>query len=649
MPRRSPETLADYLVVAVCPTLIMLLVGSLCFFLVEVFYQGQYQMRLLFVMAMFVMAIVCVARISMEEGAGYAALFGLPLAIVVAIALMRFVNIQGPLAGISPLINLGLMALIWWSAHKLTWDCTLVDDSQDASGEGLLQHIGLVESPGAANGSRGSAGTSAASEPEATTVASAAEKPWWERFLEADRRPHAPGVWVVYYSLAALPLFGIGGWFIPASDAGVRTRAFLFLLVYVASGLTLLLATSFLGLRRYLRQRRLEMPIEMTATWVGLGLVLIAATLLVATLLPRPGGVYSVAQLPVIFDSPDHRANRYAVGPEGAKENPNHSSSSAAKPQEGQQGSQPGESGTKGKDAANDSKGGKTSGAKGDSGGKSGGSQSGGQQSGGQQSGGEKSGGDKSGGEKSSQGQQGQKSSAAGEQNAKGDSGQKSQQPAQNSNQPSNAGQDSSSQNQEQTAASSPQQPTENQPASPPPASTRSLTDFLPSGNWLGTLMRLLLWGLIIAGGIYLAWRYRAELAAAWRKLLEELRELFGRFGKKPTASAPAISEAPAPPRPFADFADPFLSGAAARMSWPELVRYTFHALEAWGRERRCPRSAGQTPHEFARSIGRADPAVARLVQALADCYGQLAYAPKQQGSVAKEPLRQLWQQMRGA
>ena len=52
------ETLADYLVVAICPALIMLLVGSLMYFLVEVFYQGEFKARLLWVMAMFVMAIV---------------------------------------------------------------------------------------------------------------------------------------------------------------------------------------------------------------------------------------------------------------------------------------------------------------------------------------------------------------------------------------------------------------------------------------------------------------------------------------------------------------------------------------------------------------------------------------------------------------
>jgi hypothetical protein len=39
-------TLADYIIIAISPALIMALVGSLVFFLLELFYQGQYQARL---------------------------------------------------------------------------------------------------------------------------------------------------------------------------------------------------------------------------------------------------------------------------------------------------------------------------------------------------------------------------------------------------------------------------------------------------------------------------------------------------------------------------------------------------------------------------------------------------------------------------
>ena len=105
------------------------------------------------------------------------------------------------------------------------------------------------------------------------------QKTWWKRYVSRrDKPPHSPGKWVVYFSLAALPLFGFGQWFIPADDGESRQYAFQLLMVYVASGLGLLLTTSFLGLRRYLRQRRLEMPNEMTVVWLGAGAILVVGT-----------------------------------------------------------------------------------------------------------------------------------------------------------------------------------------------------------------------------------------------------------------------------------------------------------------------------------------------------------------------------------
>jgi hypothetical protein len=68
--------------------------------------------------------------------------------------------------------------------------------------------------------------------------------------------------------------------------------------IFVASSLALLLSTSFLGMRRYLRRRRLEMPLEMTGNWLAIGGIMIVATLVVCLLLPRPGAEVSVSQLP---------------------------------------------------------------------------------------------------------------------------------------------------------------------------------------------------------------------------------------------------------------------------------------------------------------------------------------------------------------
>src|SRR5262245_18480073 len=85
MARRPPETPADYLVVAVCPTLIGLLIGSLMWFLVKVFLNGEFVA--LWVMSFFVLGIVAVSRMAMEEGYIRASLFGAALALALGIVL----------------------------------------------------------------------------------------------------------------------------------------------------------------------------------------------------------------------------------------------------------------------------------------------------------------------------------------------------------------------------------------------------------------------------------------------------------------------------------------------------------------------------------------------------------------------------------
>jgi hypothetical protein len=680
MSRRTPETLADYLVVAIAPALIMLLVGSLVFFLIELLHQGEFRLRLMFVMAMFVLGAVCIARISMVEGQAYASMYAAPLGVLVGIAVARFVPIN-------PAISWGLMALVWWATHKLVWDSTLIDDTRDASGAGLLQQMGIdPDAPPAADSASPAAASPAtpnSAAPEATTNAEAALAAWWESWVKPDTRPHTPGVWVVYFSLAALPLFGIGGLFLPAGDLETKRRCFWLLVIYVASGLLLLLATSFLGLRKYLRQRRLEMPLEMAASWVGVGVALVAATLVVASLLPRPSPEYSLAHL-VDLESLDLQASRLAFGPEGAKEDPNQPSSSAADRQEGQQADRAGGEQTDSESQDSQSDKGQSSQNQ-SSQNQSGDSQQGSSQSGssktsqsqeqsssnqsqsnqsqsnqadsqqsGDQRGESKSGngepqqssGDSSGkandpeprGQEAGQNEPSRSSDADKRSPAKSNDGRSS-----TKSEPTNEPQNNEPQRNEPKRSESP-------PRSPSPARQPQLAQQLQ--GWfgsLGGLVKFLFYAaLAIAVGI-LAWRYRAELAAAWKKLLAELAELWNRwFGgpRKAALADEAIGPSAPPPRPFAAFADPFASGAAARMSPAEVVRYTFQALEAWGRENGCPREAEQTAHEFAAAIGQLDHTLAREAAQLADLYSRLAYAPPAAIRTSFEPLRSLWQKM---
>jgi len=293
LPGKPTKTLADWLVISLSPVLIMLLVGSLCFFLIEVFYRGQAEGSVRWVMFWFVLAVVLVSRIGIEQGVGHATGYGIMLALATWFYLVR----------IHPAFILGalLLAIVWWCAHKLTWDCTLIDEDEDASGGGLLSTI-YNRTGFKLFGKKSVVRTAPAKAAKAAVTA-----------------PHPPGHWVVWFSLAALPLFGIGQMLLPREDNGARQTGFVYLFIYVTAALGLLLTTSFLGLRRYLRQRYLTMPGLMAFGWIRFGVGLAVLVLGGALLLPRPGATAAWQSLGYHVNYQLHQASEYAArfGPHG--------------------------------------------------------------------------------------------------------------------------------------------------------------------------------------------------------------------------------------------------------------------------------------------------------------------------------------------
>lgn len=269
-------TAADYIAAGVAPLLIMIMVGTLVWFAQELVYRGEHALRLRWTLFWFVIGMVGISRIAIERTPAYAGLFALGLGGAVALMINQFFAM--PLAGWL------LLGLIWWCTNKLVWDCTLIDDQADASGEGLLEVAGIDETAG--------------SEPRADVAVThieagrrtAKQSTWWQRFFlnRASRagRPHAPGLWIIYFSIAALPLFGFGQTVLARTQAD--SPGLILLAVYLAAATGLLLLTSFLGLRRYLRQRRLKMPAAIAGTWIGVGAVIALAVLVFSLVLPRP-------------------------------------------------------------------------------------------------------------------------------------------------------------------------------------------------------------------------------------------------------------------------------------------------------------------------------------------------------------------------
>ncbi len=172
-----------------------------------------------------------------------------------------------------------------------------------------------------------------------------------------------------------------------------------------------------------------------------------------------------------------------------------------------------------------------------------------------------------------------------------------------------------------------------------------------PAGiAWLVGLFKWIFYGVLAIVVIYLVWRNRDALWKAFcdfvQFFIDLWQNLFG-GGKRQAEEAAENAKVKKPLPRFADFKDPFASGAAGRYPPAELVRYTFEALEAWARDRGCPRHPDETPHEFVRGLAAHSPALGDDAARLADLYCQVAYAPFNLPAAGAAGLAQLWRIMR--
>jgi hypothetical protein len=441
------------------------------------------------------------------EAAPRAPIYSLVLTVAAWFGLGLFIEYPEELRAISWLINAGLVLLIWWCAKRLTWDCTYIDDQVDAGKSGLLQATGL-EKP---------------ANKEEPPLEEDAQLGWWERFVryrDAQRKQHTPGAWVIYFSLVALPIFGLFQALIPAEDEARRGYTFVLMAIYVASGLGLLLTTCFLGLRRYLRQRQLRMPAKMVGSWLALGGGLIAVLLVVGAILPRPNSETPLVDIDPL-GSKKRKANEQSFVKDGS----------------GKDKGQPGETQNKkdGPAQGKDSSGGKDSkGQKGSDGKDKQGSQKDG-----------KDGGKKGGDQKDNGGKK--------DQDRKSDADSKKNDSDQKKN---DSG--SSSGSEAKGEKKDPQQKKDDGSSPPDP---KSFFRHLPEMGQMSTILKWIVFGVLAALVVFHLFRsglkWLANFSKWARQLLESLRAFWARlWGRREEATSENKAE-PAPaqarrPRPFA-------------------------------------------------------------------------------------------------
>jgi hypothetical protein len=684
------KTFADLLVQVAGPALIMALVGSLVFFIFTVLYQGDYPFRVYWVFGLFIFAAVLISRISIEEGLERAAFYGIGLAAATFFVANFFLTIEGPLAPFSWFVNAGIIALIWWSASRLTWDITVNDDSRDTSAQGLVELFRRnVKSSVDLNNQTDedqSDSTDDQTDDNENLLSvqdSATEQAeedltnatWDKKILQMwpfKRKKNTPGLWIFYFSIAAFPIFGFGQAFIPATRLADRRFAFLLFVIYIGAALGLLSMTSLMSLQRYLRKRNTALPDSIAKTWMIIGTVFAIAVLSIVWLLPRPMPEYSITQAVPSFFTKDRKTSKWGWGNDGKKKSETEGnrteSNDNAKKTQSKKGSK--NDGGQAEGGQQSKKGGKSSGQKGSPGKKS--DSKSGQKSSGNKTKGAKTKGAKSKGDKSSSKNKSGDKSKSSDKSKSGDqtkSGDKSKQGDQKSDNPSktdpikknNQKQNQSkggksqskspnkSQNKSKSSSvksSRPRDPSSSSPP-PPPAGPPQ-----PGIGFLATMIKWITIVVILILIIFIAIKYHKELLAALRSFLEELKHLFANlFGRKQKKSASADETAApiaVPTKPFHEFGDPFQTGNYKKMSAEQLVAYTFEAFQAWGNLRGYPRNSDQTPHEYSKIIARVQKAIPRSQSdELANLLCQSLYGPTSFQLDDVRPLQNFWQTMK--
>jgi len=592
--KRESSTAGDVIVSAISPVLIMGLVGSLVFFLATVFYGGRYEYRLLYTLFFYVCGAVLVGRIAVAIDRNRSWIYGGVLAFVTFLALRIWVEYpeDSPMTPFKDLINVVLIGVVWWASNRLTWDCTFIDPNRRGSGKGLLAAAGWEKRPGV--------------RPDVVEDMQEDERRyapglagWYERYDQwvksRAKRPHTPGLTVVYFSLAALPIFGLGQTLIDADDTPRRNFTFWLAAVYVGCALGLLLTTSYVGLRRYLGQRKLKMPATMTATWLGLGAVLIVAFLVVGALLPRP-----------FSETPPWNPTRAMTRERDA------SDYSVNRDSGGKGQGRTGEQATKG-DGDATGKGGEP-GAKGKSGDAKSGS--------GDKQGDKGSGGDKSGGNEGKKGD--------GKSDPKSRDGKESGRQATGEQKDGNKSGSNPAQRVQQSSIGN---------------AVSKVADVL---KWIVfAALALLVLFIVFRHGLkflsnFMPWA-RNLLAAidAWWKGLFGRRRDVSIEEKGMAVTAPVESRVP-----FLAFSNPFADGTADGRSPEELVRYSFEALEAWAGDRDAPRQPDETPLEFAARLGDQFVWLRPDSRRLALLVARMAYAEGNLPADSRSTLEHFWERL---
>lgn len=198
-------------------------------------------------------------------------------------------------------INECLFVILWWVGHNITAACSTDSDRARAAAESGI--LSLRRRP-----------SDQAGEP---LTEAEREAQWAERLP----RRH-PGRVILYFSLFAIPAFGLGIYLFDARDYAARLRMGAWLFLYLWCAFALLFLSSLGQLRAYFEQRNVSLPDGIGLTWLAIGCFVVTATLVMGVFLPQPpslSGLFVRNRIVSVYHGWESRYGvKESIGSEGA-------------------------------------------------------------------------------------------------------------------------------------------------------------------------------------------------------------------------------------------------------------------------------------------------------------------------------------------
>lgn len=327
------RTATDFLIDFLTPLMILLMVYSIIFFLLDVryIYSEVHDKNLRFLAGFFVLGIVAVNRVVATDNTGESYMYVMALGAVMAF--YTFVTTSAYDVGSvarnflnnpyqATMFNMVLVVFMWWLVNRLMYEC-IIDENKSAGDVGIL--TGSARKMYAAI-QRGEEKPPKKKLPRRRPKDHILESIEIEPFDPLEWKPEEivrkakigeapskrlskkhPGISILYFSLPVMAIFALG---LPVLMQGGERMMLLgnfYVAIYTVTALSLLMLTSLGGLREYFRSRRVHFPRAIGVFWVSLGSIMIAAVSIAAFQLPLPS-------LPPIAYVDEHQTDFWTQG-----------------------------------------------------------------------------------------------------------------------------------------------------------------------------------------------------------------------------------------------------------------------------------------------------------------------------------------------